>query len=314
MLSHVRLCDPTDCSTPGFLIHHKLPEPVQTHVHRGSDAIEPSHSLVIPFYCLQSFPASGSFTLSQFFPSGGQSIGASALASVLPMNIRMDWFDLLAVQGTLRSLLQHHCSRASFLRHSIFFIFQLSHPYMTTGKTIALTRWTVVGKVMSLLFNMLSRLVIAFLPRSKCLLISWLWSPSAVILEPPKTKSLTVSIVSPTICHKVLRPDAVILVFWMLSFKPAFSFSYSLQEALQFLFAFCHKGRVICISEVNDVSWQSWFSRQSWFQLVSSSPAFLMMYSAYKLIKQGENIQPYCTPFPIRKQSIVPCPVLTVAY
>ena len=125
----------------------------------------------------------------------------------------MDWLDLLAVQGTLKSLLQHHRSKASILQCSAFFIVQLSHPYMTTGKTTALTRWTFVGKVMSLLFNMLSRLVITFLPRSKCLLILWLQSPSAVILEPPKLKSVTVSIVSPSICHEVMGQDAMILVF-----------------------------------------------------------------------------------------------------
>ena len=119
------------------------------------------------------------------------------------ISFRIDWLDLLAVQGTLKSLLQHHSSNASILRHSAFFIVQLSHPYMTTGKSIALTRQTFVGKVMSLLYNMLSRLVIAFLPRSKCLLISWLQSPSAVILEPKKIKSVTVSIVSPSICHEV---------------------------------------------------------------------------------------------------------------
>ena len=112
------------------------------------------------------------------------------------ISFRMDWLDLLAVQGTLKSLLQHHSSKASILQHSSFFTVQLSHPYMTTGKTIALTRWTLVGKIMSLLFNMLSRLVITFLPRSKCLLISWRQSPSAVILEPPKIKSATVSTVS----------------------------------------------------------------------------------------------------------------------
>ena len=129
--------------------------------------------------------------MSQFFTSGGQSIGVSASAAVLPMNLglisfRIDWLDLLAVQGTLKSLLQHHSSKTSILQPSDFFIVQLSHSYMTTEKTIALTRWTFVGKVMSLLFNMLSRLVIAFLARSKRLLISWLQSPSAVILEPPK--------------------------------------------------------------------------------------------------------------------------------
>ena len=125
----------------------------------------------------------------------------------------MDWLDLLAVQGTLKSLLQHHTSKASILQHSAFFTVQLSHPYMTTGKTIALTRQTFVDKVMSLLFNMLSRLVITFLSRSKCLLISWLQSPSAVILEPPKLKSDTVSTVSPSICHEVMGLDATILVF-----------------------------------------------------------------------------------------------------
>ena len=125
----------------------------------------------------------------------------------------MDWLDLLAVRGTLKHLLQHHSSKASILQHSAFFIVQLSHPYMTTGKTIVLTRWTFVGKVMSLLLNMLSKLVITFLPRSKCLLISWLQSPSAVILEPKKIKSVYVSTVSPSICHEVMRPDAMILVF-----------------------------------------------------------------------------------------------------
>ena len=121
--------------------------------------------------------------------------------------------DLLAIKGTLKSLLQHRCSKASILRHSAFFIVQLSHPYMTTGKTITLTRWTFVSKLMSLLLNMLSRLVIAFLPRSKHLLISWLQSSSAVALEPKKIKSVTVSSVSPSICYEVMEPDAMILVF-----------------------------------------------------------------------------------------------------
>ena len=129
------------------------------------------------------------------------------------ISFRLDWLDLLAVQGTLKSLLQHHSSKALILRCSAFFTVQLSHPYMTTGKTIALTRWTFVGKVMSLLFNMLSRLVITCLPRSKYLLISWLQSPSAVILEPKKIKSDTVSTVSPSICHEVMGPDAMIFVF-----------------------------------------------------------------------------------------------------
>ena len=138
---------------------------------------------------------------------------------------RTDWLDLLAVQGTLKSLLQHHSSKAPILQCSDFFIVQLSYPYMTTGKTTALTRWTFVGKVISLLFNMLSRLVIAFLPRSKHVLISWLQSPSAVILEPKKVNSVTVSVVSPSISHEVMEPDAMIFVFWILSFKPTFSLS-----------------------------------------------------------------------------------------
>ena len=125
------------------------------------------------------------------------------------ISFRMDWLDLLAVQGTLKSLLQHHSSKAAILQHSAFF----KHPYMTTGKTIALTRQTFVGKVISLLFNMLSRLVIAFLPRSKHILISWLQSPSAVILEPRKINSATVSTISPSISHEVMGPDAMILVF-----------------------------------------------------------------------------------------------------
>ena len=126
------------------------------------------------------------------------------------ISFRMDWFDLLAIQGTFKSLLQHHSSEASVLQHSAFFMIQLSHPHMMTGKTIALTIWTFVGKVISVLFNTLFRFVIAFLPRSKHLLISWLQSPSSVILEPKKIKSL---IVSPSICHEVIGPDAMILVF-----------------------------------------------------------------------------------------------------
>ena len=172
-------------STLGLPVHHQLSEFTETHVHWIGDAIQPSHPLSEkPFsFHLQSFPASGSFQMSQFFASGGQNISSSDEYSEL-ISFRMDWLDLLAVQGTLKNLLQHHGSKASILQCSAFFIALLSHPYMTTQKTIALTRWTFVGKVMFLLFNMLSRLVITFLPRSKCLLISWLQSPSAVILEP----------------------------------------------------------------------------------------------------------------------------------
>ena len=154
----------------------------------------------VPFSsCSQYFPASGSFQMRQLFKSCGQSIGVSASTSVPPMNhpglitFRMDWLDLFAVEGTLKSLLQHYSSKASTLRRSAFIIVRLSHPYMTTGKTIALTRRTFVDKVMSLLFNMLSRLVITFLSRSKHLLISWLQSPSAVILEPRKINKIIIN-------------------------------------------------------------------------------------------------------------------------
>ena len=143
--------------------------------------------------------------MSQFFTSGGQSIGVSASVSVLPeysglISFRIDQLDLLAVQETLKSLLQHHSSKVSILQCSAFFMVQLSHPYMTTGKTIALTRWTFAGKVMSLLLNMLSKLVITSLPMSKCLLISLLQSPSAVILKPKKIESLTIFVVSLSKC------------------------------------------------------------------------------------------------------------------
>ena len=154
--------------------------------------------------------------MRQFFTPGGRSFSFS----ISPfseysglISFRMDWFDFFDVQGTLKNLLQQHSSKASILWCSAFFTVQLSHPYMTTGKTVALTRWTYVDKVTSLLLNMLPRLVIAFLPTSKHLLISWLHSPSAVILDPKKIKSVTVSIVSPSICHEVMGLDAIILVF-----------------------------------------------------------------------------------------------------
>ena len=169
---------------------------------------------------------------------------------------------------------------------------QHTRPYMTTGKTIALTRWTFVGKVMSLLFNMLSRLVITFLPRSKRLLISWLQSPSAVILEPPKIKSLTVSIVYPSIFHEIMGPDAMFLVFWMLSFKPTFSL---------FSFTFFKKLFSSSLSAIRVVSSAYLrlliFPRQSWFQLVLHPAWHFTWCTLHKLNKQGDNIQPWCTPF-----------------
>ena len=186
------------------------------------ESVMPSNHLIFCrplLFLLQSFPAPGTLPVSQFFTSGGQNYWSFSF-SISPSNeysrlisFGIDWFDLHAVQGTLKSLLQHHSSKASILQLSAFFIVQLSYPYMTTGKAIALTTWTFVGKLMSLFFNMLSRFAIAFLPRSKCLLISWLQSPSAVILEPKKIMSLTVSTVSPSICHEVMGPDVTILVF-----------------------------------------------------------------------------------------------------
>ena len=215
------LWDSVNCCTPRLPVHHQLPEFTQTHVHCVGGAIQPSHPLSSPFP-----PAHNSSQHQSLF----QWVNSShEVAKVLEFQIqhhslqrtpradlfRMDWLDLLAVQGILKSLLQHHSSKASILQCSAFFTVQLSHPYMTTGKTITLTRWTFVGKVMSLLLNMLSRLVINFLSRSKCHLISWLQSPTAVILESPQKKSDTVS---PSISYEVMGPDDMILVFWMLSF------------------------------------------------------------------------------------------------
>ena len=242
-------------------------------------------SSVVPFSsCLQSFPASGSFQMSQpKYWSFSFTISPSNEHPGL-ISFRMDWLDLLAAQGTLKSLFQHHSAKALILQHSTFFIVQLSHPYMTTGKTIALIRLTFVGKIMSLLFNMLFRLVITFLPRSKHLLILWLQSPSAVILEPPKIKFLTIS---PSICHEVVGLDSMILIFWMLSFKPTFSlscfpfmkrlFSSSLLSAIRVV-SFVYLRLLIFLPAILIPA------------CASSSPAFLMMYSACKLNKQGDNI------------------------
>ena len=215
-------------SMPGLPVHHQLPESTQTHVHWVSDAVQPSHPLLLLpsiFSSIRIFSNESALHIKwPNYWSFSFNISHSNEHTGL-ISSRMDWLDLLAVKGTLKSLPQYHSSKASILLHSAFFIVQLSHPYMTNGKTIALTRWTFIGKVMSLLFNMLSRLVISFLPRSKHLLISWLQSPSAVILEPRKIKSATVFTVSPSICHEVMGLDAMILVFWILSFKPTFSLS-----------------------------------------------------------------------------------------
>ena len=256
-----------DCSTPGLPAHHhfwSLPKLMCI------ESLMPSNHLILCRPLL--------FTPS-IFPSIRVFSNESALYIRWPkywsfsinmspsiehpglMSFRMDWLDLLTVQGTLKSLLQRHSSKASILWCSAFFTIQLSHPYMTIGKTIALTGWTFVGKVMSLLFNMLSRLVITFLLRSKCLLISWLQSPSAVILKPPKLKSDTVSTVSPSICHEVMGPDAMILVFWMLSFRPTFSLSSS--TAIKGFFSSCSLSAIRAVSSAYlrllIFLWKSWF-------------------------------------------------------
>ena len=301
--------DPMNHSMPGLSVHHQLPESTQTHVHWVGDAIQPSHPLSSP--SPPTLSLSRHCGLLKWVSFSHQGSSASASASVLSMNIKdwaflgLGWLDLLAVQETLKSLLQHHSSKASILLYSAFFTVQLSHPYMTTGKTIALTRWTFVGKVMSLLFNMLSRLVITLLPRSKRLLISWLQSPSALILEP---RIITSATVFPSICHEVMGPDAMILVFWMLSFKPTFSLSSFI--FIKRLFSSSSLSAIRVVS--------SEYLRLSIFlpailipACASSSPAFPMMCSACKLNKQGDNIQPWRTPFPIWNQSVVPCPDLT---
>ena len=190
-----------ECSTPGPPVIHQLPEFTQTHVHWVGDAIQPSHPLSSLSLSPPTFNNSQHQGLFKWVSSSHKVANYWSFSfSISPSkehpgltSFRMDWLDLRAVQGTLKSLLQHHSSKASILWCSAFFIVQLSHPYMTTRKTIALNRWTFVDKVMSLLFNTLSRLVITFLPRSKHLLISWQQSPSAVILEPRKIKSATVS-------------------------------------------------------------------------------------------------------------------------
>ena len=204
---------------PGFPVHHQLLEFTQTHV---TELVMPSNHLILccPILLLLSiFPSirvfSNESALHIMWPKYWRFSFNISPSNEYPRLIffRTYWLDFLAVQGTLKSFLQNHSSKASILWCSAFFIVQLSHPYMTTGKTISLTRRTFIGKVITLLFNMLSRLVITFLPRSKRLLISWLQSPSAVILESPHKKSVTVSIVSPSTFREVMGPDAMISVF-----------------------------------------------------------------------------------------------------
>ena len=217
--SCLTLCNPMNRSTPALPVHHQLPESTQT---MSIESVMPSNYLILcrPLLLLPLiFPNISDFSNESVLHITWPKYWSFSF-NISPPNehsglisFRMDWLDLLAVQVTLKSLLQHHSSKASILQHSAFFTVQLSHPHMTTGKTRALTRWTFFGKVMPLLFNMLSKLVITFLPRSKRILISWLQSPSAVILEPRKIKSDTVSTVSPSICHEVMGLDITTLVF-----------------------------------------------------------------------------------------------------
>ena len=314
--SCLTLCGLMDCRTPDFPVLHQLLELAETPIHWVDDAIQPSHPLLSP--SPPAFNLSQHQGLFQWVSSSHQvaivwdfsfSIRPSSEYSGL-ISFRIDWLDLLAVQGTFKGLLQHHSSKASILWHSAFFMVQLSHPYITTGKTIVLMIQTFVGKVMSLLFNMLSRLVITFLPKSKHLLISWLQSPFAVILEPKKIKSVTVSIVSPSICHEMMSLDAIIPVFWMLNFKPTFSLSYC-----TFINRLFSSSLLCAIRVVSSAYLRLLIFLPAIFIIAgaSSSLTFHVMYSAYKLNKPGGNIQPWQTPFPIWNQSVVPWPVITVA-
>ena len=207
-----------DCSIPGCPVLYHLLDLAQTHVHWVGDAIQQSHLLLTPSPPASIFPSLWVFSNESAlhirwtkYWCFSFSISPSTEYSGL-ISFRIDHFDLLAAKGTIKSLLQHHSSKVSILLHSASFMVQLSHPYMTTGKTIALTKWTFVCKVISLLSNILSRLVMAFLPRSKHLLISWLQSPSVVILQPKKIKFVTVASVSPSIFHAVMGPNTMIFI------------------------------------------------------------------------------------------------------
>ena len=234
-----------NCSTPGIPVLHHLPESAQTHVHLVSDTIQQSHPLLSTSPDFSSwYPLSQHQGLCKWVSSLHQvakvlelQLQHWALQWIFRVDFRKDWpVWSPSVQGTRKSLLQRHSSKTSILWLSAFFMVHLSHPYMTSGKVIALTIWTFIDKVMSWLFNTLSRFIVAFLPRSRGLLISCLQSQSAVILEPEKIKSVTVSIVSPSICHEMMGLDAMnSFECWGISqlFHPH-------QEALQRLFAFCH--------------------------------------------------------------------------
>ena len=257
-----------DCSMPGFPVLHQLLELAQTHVHRVGDTIQLSHPLSSPYPPALSLSHIRVFSNESVphirwpqYWSYSFSVSPSSEYSGM-ISFRIDWFALLEVQGILRVFSNTTVQKHQFFdaQHSLWSNFHI-HPYMTTGKTITLTRWPFVDKVMSLLFNTLSRFVIAFLPWSKHLLISWQQSPSTVILEPTKIKTVTVSIVSPSICHEVIGRVLMILVFWMLNLKPAFHFPLSLSSRGSLVLflpqGWCHL----------HIWGYGYFSLQSWFQL-----------------------------------------------
>ena len=262
------ICDPMNHSRPGLPVHHHS---WSLRKLMSIQSVMPSSHLILchPLLLLPPIPPSirvfpNESPLPMRWPKYWNFSFSISPSNEHPglISFRIDWLDLLAVQGTLKSLFQPHSSKASIFQCSAFFIVQQSHPYMTTGKTIELIRQTFVGKVMSLLFNMLSRLVITILPRSKRLIISWWQSPSAVILDPQKIKSDTVCTVSPSISHEVMGPDAMILVFWMLSFQPNFYLLFHFQETFS-------SSSLSAIGWCHLRIWDYWhFSQQSWFQLV----------------------------------------------
>ena len=265
-LQHIRLSCPSQ--SPGVCSN---PCPLSLWCHPTISSSVASFSS-----CPQSSLASGFFLVSHLWIRWPKYWSFSF--SISPSNeylrlisFRINWFELLAVQEAFKGLLRHYNSKAPILQHSAFFMVQLIHPYITTGKTIALTRQTFVSKVMSRLFNTLSRFVTAFLPRSKHLLISCLQSPSAVVLEPEKIKSVTVSTFSSSVCHEVLGLDAMILVFWMLSFKPSFSLSSFTLIKRSFSFSSLSAIRVVShISEVVVISPSS-LDSSLWFIQLSIS-------------------------------------------
>ena len=285
------LCDPMNRSTLGLPVHDQLPEFTQTIVHRVSDAIQPSHPLssssppasIIPNIEVFSNESELCIRWPKYWCFSFSISPSNEYSGVI--SFRMDWLDLLAVQGTLKSLLQHHSSKASILQCSAFFTVQLSHPYMTTGKTIALTRQTFVDKVISLLFNMLSRLVITFLPRSNSLLISWLQSPSAVIWEPKKRKicpcfsffTYYLPWSDGTGCHDLYFFNAEFQASFFTFIKMLFNSSLSAIRVVSSAYL-----RLFLLAILIPAC-------------ASSSPVFLMMCSAYKLNKQGDSIQPWRT-------------------